>query len=443
MVGITTIASAMLLAVPALSAPLSAKGSNTEPSSVHIMQLTRHTGISNTNTSPYRAKKLLKTGTGTFTANQGPAIGLVMSTEMKFNNQSVQMVVDTGSSDTWVVGSKFQCQDPTSKKIIPESECLFGSTYNYAQSKSFQKIPNQNFNISYLDGEYLTGIFGKENVTLAGISVNQQIAVVDKAAWFGDSFTSGLVGLAYPAITSAYNGTDPTKDSPKSTIRYNPIFTTMWQNKIVSSIFSIALTRSTKVNAGGILAIGGLPTTIPYDTKSLARAPLLKTCRVESGCHSGIPEFQHYTINVDNMQLGKADPKKTVTNITAPSLTSSGFEAVVDSGTSDIEVPMLIAKAINGAYSPPAVYNDSVGAFVTLCNATVPAINFQIGGKKFTIDKRDMLLPGIGGLDKTQCLTSVNGRDEAPFLLGDVFLRNVLAVFDVGNTEMRFYTTNV
>lgn len=143
------------------------------------------------------------------------------------------------------------------------------------------------------------------------------------------------------------------------------------------------------------------------------------------------------------MQLGQADPKKTITNITTPYLTSSGFQAVVDSGTSDIEVPTFIANAINGAFNPPAVFNESVAAFVTSCNATVPAINIQIGGKKFAIDKRDMLLPGIGGLDKSQCLTAVSGRDEAPFLMGDVFLRNVLAVFDVGNSEMRFYSTNV
>jgi hypothetical protein len=35
-------------------------------------------------------------------------------------------------------------------------------------------------------------------VTLAGIKVNQTVALVNYAAWNGDGTTSGLVGLAYP-----------------------------------------------------------------------------------------------------------------------------------------------------------------------------------------------------------------------------------------------------
>lgn len=50
------------------------------------------------------------------------------------------------------------------------------------------------------DGEFLSGIFGYENTTLAGLTVNQTIALVNYAAWFGDTVTSGLLGLAYPAL---------------------------------------------------------------------------------------------------------------------------------------------------------------------------------------------------------------------------------------------------
>jgi hypothetical protein len=64
---------------------------------------------------------------------------------------------------------------------------------------------------------------GYETVTLGGITVpRQEIAAVDFAAWYGDGYTSGLVGLAYPDITSAYIGTDPHNDSSKNSIPVSP-----------------------------------------------------------------------------------------------------------------------------------------------------------------------------------------------------------------------------
>jgi hypothetical protein len=41
---------------------------------------------------------------------------------------------------------------------------------------------------------------------VAGLTVKaQEIGVVDKAAFNGDGVSSGLIGLAYPGLTSVYN----------------------------------------------------------------------------------------------------------------------------------------------------------------------------------------------------------------------------------------------
>jgi hypothetical protein len=42
---------------------------------------------------------------------------------------------------------------------------------------------------------------GTEEVTTAGITVDQEVALVTAAAWEGDGTTSGLMGLAYPALS--------------------------------------------------------------------------------------------------------------------------------------------------------------------------------------------------------------------------------------------------
>lgn len=125
-------------------------------------------------------------------------IGEEFATNITFGHQTFVSIVDTGSSDTWVVQNGFQCVNITTEAPLPEAECAFGPPL--ASDAGFSQIPNQNFNITYGDGEFLTGIVGFEDVTLAGIKVRQEVALVDYAAWFGDSTTSGLTGFAYPAL---------------------------------------------------------------------------------------------------------------------------------------------------------------------------------------------------------------------------------------------------
>lgn len=110
--------------------------------------------------------------------------------------------MDTGSSDTWLVETGFKCVDVTTSDPEPESYCAFGPTYNV--SDTFKQVPDENFNITYGDGEFLTGILGRESVTLAGIEVGHTAALVNYAAWEGDGTTSGLMGLAYPALYGSF-----------------------------------------------------------------------------------------------------------------------------------------------------------------------------------------------------------------------------------------------
>jgi aspergillopepsin I len=125
-------------------------------------------------------------------------IGEEFATNITFGEQTFVSIVDTGSSDTWVVEQGFQCVNITTGAPLSEADCFFGPTFT--SDSTFTQIPNENFNITYGDGEFLTGIVGYEDVTLAGIKVRQEVALVNYAAWEGDSVTSGLTGFAYPAL---------------------------------------------------------------------------------------------------------------------------------------------------------------------------------------------------------------------------------------------------
>ncbi len=95
--------------------------------------------------------------------------------DIQFNQVDFKVIVDTGSSDTWLIESGFRCVN-ASGITQNASACGFGATY--PNSFGANKIQNTNFNISYGDGEFVTGDFGTADITLAGITVPQQTVSV-------------------------------------------------------------------------------------------------------------------------------------------------------------------------------------------------------------------------------------------------------------------------
>lgn len=158
-----------------------------------------------------------------------------------------------GSSDTWLAGKGFACFNLTGHPE-PVSTCGFGTQgFDSRQSKSFQPYPNTSFSISYGDGEYLaspptfpalmytdggtiqSGAAAFETVSVGGLTgdypymhlvivingqelvTHQEIGVVSSAAWVGDGINSGLLGLAYPSLTSVHG-------QYGQKMQYNPFF---------------------------------------------------------------------------------------------------------------------------------------------------------------------------------------------------------------------------
>ncbi|KAJ5949353.1 hypothetical protein N7454_000937 [Penicillium verhagenii] len=372
------------------------------------------------------------TGKSTTTSSGSSALislfeGEEFATSIKFGTQTFDVIVDTGSSDTWVVKEGFECIDLDTGDKTTTATCDFGTTYTV--DSTFSKISGEEFEIEYGDGEYLYGYMGTETVTLASITVDQEIAVVTEAAWEGDGTTSGLTGLAYPALTSAYN----TKTDDQEV--YNPIFTTMYKDGLIDSYFSLAILRDVS-GAAGYLTLGGLP---PVNfTEDWTTTDILVTS-IEG--YSDAYDF--YTINIDYVSINGVEVSGSG---------GSTYQYIVDSGTTLNYYPTSVAAAVNAAFSPAAVYSDDEGAYVVDCDATAPTHTITIGGTTFTINPLDMILyAGTDDDGNAVCITGIeDGGDDATedtFILGDTFQKNVITVFDVGAVEMKFaphvdYTSN-
>ncbi|KAF8188903.1 acid protease [Mycena galopus ATCC 62051] len=379
-------------------------------------------------------------GSRTTSAGGGPTVVVDGSdfdeeylTNFTIGGQQFILIVDTGSSDTWVPQTGFNCFD-LDENPVPESTCAFGTPgFDIAASKTFQPFPNVSFNITYGDGEFLSGPVGFDTVSIGGLSVtHQEIGVPNLAAWEGDGFNTGLAGFAFPGLTSVYNTTDPTKASAENQLPYSPFFlTAVKEKKVKNPFFSVALDRGTFDQQEndpfdpnlGFLAFGGIAPVPVVDTAVTipVQGYSATTGDPENGPGS---EFFFYTLDIEAYTFPGSSHLVTANNNT-----------ILDTGTTLNYVPTPIIEAYAAQFHPKAVLDEDFDLYVVACNATVPAFDVTIGGKTFSVDARDQILPA-GTDDEGNIICITGTQDGGPavdgniFIMGDTFLHNVVATFN-------------
>lgn len=324
-------------------------------------------------------------------------------TDIKFGDQGpFKVIIDTGSSDTWLVGREYRCLDEDLKKV-DKSECRLA--HGYAASSTFTQNPDLHFAIQYGDGERLFGAVGTETVRVGTLEVaNQRINVVDNASWNGDNVTSGLLGLGLPANTANYRGTRETDLSMP--VQYDPFFTSAMKNGAApAGSFAIALQRDNSTAGQGYLSFGGIPPVRTYGAITNVKfAPPRVTPRTH-GLQS------EYTVRLDGFRFAGID---------ATAYDYSG-EGLIDSGTSVLLAPAAIARSYNAQWDPNT--------------QEAPPFSVVIGGREFPIDPADLKIKTSKGYASAV-------MPARKTILGDTFMRNVVSVFDIAGGQMRFASTN-
>lgn len=277
--------------------------------------------------------------------------GVEYLVEMCWGSQSFQASLDTGSSDTWLVSDNLKCIDFIGLPASNSSVCGFGPGFR----GKLDPITNSNgtgFFISYADGTMASGTMGTTMVTLGGITVpEQEVAVANESYWNGHGVGSGLVGLAYPALTDSL-------DSDYNPIHYDPVFTTMVKNNLTAPTFALALMRG---ESGGYLSFGGLP-PVSVDGDFVSTP-------IELYIDPGSPNLTaptFYTITPDAIVHGSSSE-------------SNLGQYIVDSGTTLVYAPTSVAKGVALGFNPPGVYSAYYGGYVVDCNAEAPPFGITIG----------------------------------------------------------------
>lgn len=337
--------------------------------------------------------------------------------------------LDTGSADTWVVTSALECVEIGSETPEAASACGFGNQYNLTQG-AWTNLTHLSFDIRYFpEQEVLRGDMALAPVTLGGITVPQQeVALVRYAAWEGDGHSSGLVGLAYPAVTSATNRTSG------EAAEYSPLFTSMVRDGLVAdAVFTLALDAVPQdypvLAPAGMLALGGL---VPesYWVGNFTSVD------IEATGNSGdnTTALTWYTTTLE-----------FVYGVRNGSVVSGGvFQSIVDCGTAPNFVPTTAAAAINAQFDPPAVYNETLGYWTVDCNATAPYAAYVIGGVEMPMRPDNMIVRSLNGLPGYEdvCFSAFadggNPQEDGPMIIGEVWQLGYVIAYDQGNQMIHF-----
>ncbi|KAL5338209.1 aspartic peptidase domain-containing protein [Aspergillus crustosus] len=360
--------------------------------------------------------------------------GTVFDVETTIGGQTFQLMVDSGSSDTYVMESDFQCIDGSSGLQQPQADCLYDVDKTYNISSTYEEIPNQIFGIQYGDG-IASGVMAFEEVTVAGITVpRQRVGVADKSTPMGDGVNSGLIGLGYPALTSAHPSTITDNTTYWfSRLPYKPILWEMYEQGLIQEpYFAHAIARSplnqSSPSFGGYLSFGQLP-PVKHDS-NWATVPVEIMNNLPLNFTSYKRTRSYWATTIPSAGWGETGNS------------SEPFQAFFDSGNFLSYIPGTIADPVNKLFTPPAVYNKDLAAYIVDCNATAPdSFTFKLGGQIFTHDPADLMYQTGEGF----CISSISKSDDIKVggtlqlnIIGVPFLKSVVSVFDFGRNEMRF-----
>lgn len=361
--------------------------------------------------------------------------GFWFDVEVKFGDQSFFLLVDTGSSDTWVAKTGYTCIEHETNLEIPAEKCGWSPTYD--PPSSLEYVSNQTFGVQYGTGIGL-GKVAISDVTLGGITVkNQKVGIVDHTNDKADGINSGILGLGFPPLTSAHNGSDNKNDSLSLLTNraiYDPLFVSMYKQNLSEPWYSVALERmprNTTKGAGGWLGLGELP-PVKY-TDDWAVAPIEITETIPDQFYQrGGPEITLMTLTVDSVSWGPSSNASHSTN-------STKFQAVVDTGNNRNQLPAEIVASIHSQFEPTPTLDKDAGAYKVDCNAKAPTLGITIGGKTFWHNTEDLIyLDAASGNCYTNLFESAEAFGGVVSFLGDAFLKNVVSVFDFEKKEMRF-----
>ncbi|KAF9374971.1 hypothetical protein CPC16_000967 [Podila verticillata] len=311
------------------------------------------------------------------------------------------LIIDTGSSNTWIGANKTYVRTSTSRKTA-------------------DSVSENNIRVEYGSGSF-NGAEYIDQVTLASnlVLYNQSIGVASTSKGFNG--VDGILGLGPTNLTL---GTlSPDTNSAVPTVVDN-LFA---QRTIGADVFGVSfepITNSSGTQVNGEISFGG--TDSSKFTGNITYTPITKTS----------PASDYWGIDA-SLTYGS----DAILSTTA---------GIVDSGTTLL---LLATNAFNKFQSATGGVHDEATGLLSLTSTqfdNMKSLFVNINGVLFELTPNALIWPrilntAIGGTAGSIYLivrdNGANSGSGLDFILGQVFMERFYTVFDNGNKQVGFATT--
>lgn len=369
------------------------------------------------------------------------------------SKQNVSVVIDTGSSDLWVVAASnsyceniesdprntstlltpplltphtYQTSIPTSSQppsfsaptssAAPSLDCGTYGVYRYDPT-SFKSNFTE-FLTQYTDFTFAHGQYGYDDVTVAGTTVRDlSFAVANET-----NSSLGVLGIGPAGSEASYSG------ELSMTNRYmyeNLPMKMVSQGLIQKNAYSLFL-NSSDASKGTVL-FGGVD-----HAKYTGTLQTVKVVNRYRGFGYLNPISLDITLSgVSYEPLGSSDL-----------LTSSIYTALFDSGTTSVYAPSDVIASIASRIG--ATYSESIRAYLVDCSGFENQfLGFDFTGAKIKVPLQDLLVTVASVAENSgNCALGIFPGTGPHFILGSSFLRSVYSVFDLDELEISMAQSN-
>lgn len=379
--------------------------------------------------------------------------------ELGTPSQKVGVLVDTGSSDLWVVASNnTYCESGTSGSLNKKARAdIVDWTVNNTMDASYQSPPLQNkastssssssdmidcskygtfdfstsetfhsndtdFSITYADGTFAKGTWGYDDFVIGNTNVtNLSFAVCDEA-----DNSMGILGIGLSGLETTYSGSTSSNSGP---YKYENLPIKLKNEGIIDLVSYSIYLNDTSSNTADILF--GAVDHNRY-TGNLVALPIVNILS-SKGYNSAI----QLDITINSLTL--------INNSTSTGATigSGAAAALLDTGTTLTYLP---SDVLNGILNNlDAKYSSSAGYYIMTCSdADNYSLDFDFQGQVISIGLSSFLISLVTttGSSSSYCMVGLQSSGDSTFTLGDSFLRNVYMVVDLENLEVGLATAN-
>jgi hypothetical protein len=297
-------------------------------------------------------------------------------------NTPLYMLLDTGASTTWVMGPS--CASPA---------CKGHDSFGPGASTTFQTT-TESFFVAYGAGN-VSGTLGSDSVSIAGMNFQMTFGIANNTSDDFEYFPiDGILGLSLA------------KSSTPSFLD-----TLVSSKAIKSNMFGISLNRASDGGNTGEINFGA-PDTSKF-TGALNYLPVSSNSAGD------------WAIPLGNVGFGGNQAGIT------------GKLAYIDTGTSFIFCPPDQAAMFYAIVPGAKILSTGVTVTYSVPCDTITALTFTFGTATYSVSPKDWISPSVNGV----CTGNIFGRTIVPdaWLLGDTFLKNVYAMFDVDQTRVGRY----